>query len=153
MTAHSDPRRLLRLIAVFKFFKVLVLLFSLCIISRLVHHGDPGHDLIEWAMRLHLDPGSPLLQRILAEVLRLDAQHLTLIVAVTLAYATLFLFEGIGLWLERLWAEYLTIVATGGFIPVEIYEIVVHDGIGKIVVFVLNLAIVTYLIVQVRRRV
>ena len=41
----------------------------------------------------------------------------------TFAYSALFLVEGTGLFFEKRWAEYLTIVATVSFIPVEIYEL------------------------------
>ncbi|MBI3783500.1 MAG: DUF2127 domain-containing protein [Deltaproteobacteria bacterium] len=143
---------LLRLIAIFKLLKVSVLLLSLAVLFKLVHAHDPELSVFVWAMRLRLDPGAPFLQRILAEILRLDATRLELIAAGTSLYATLFLFEGIGLWFGALWAEYLTIVATGGFIPVEVYEIFVHDGIGKLVVFALNVLIVIVLVVQVRRQ-
>lgn len=38
-------------------------------------------------------------------------------------YSVLQLTEGIGLWLEKRWAEFLTVIATSLLIPVEIYEI------------------------------
>ena len=124
---------MLRLIAIFKFLKVVLLLLSLAAFFHMIRHGDPTHVVIVWAMRLRLDPGAPFVQRVLAEILRLDAAHLNLIAAATVLYATLFFFEGIGLWLGALWAEYLTIVATSVFIPFEVYEVFVHDGLGKIV--------------------
>ena len=36
-------------------------------------------------------------------------------------YAELFLTEGIGLWLEQRWAEWLTVIITSALIPIEIY--------------------------------
>jgi uncharacterized membrane protein (DUF2068 family) len=33
------------------------------------------------------------------------------------------LVEGVGLWLDPLWAEYLTVIATSLLIPVELYEL------------------------------
>ena len=41
----------------------------------------------------------------------------------TFLYALLYLVEGIGLLLKKHWAEYFTVVATGLFIPVEIWEV------------------------------
>jgi len=67
-------------------------------------------------------------------------------------YATLFLVEGIGLWLQRRWAEYLTVVATASFIPFEIYEVVRRVTATRIVALVVNIAILVYLIVRLRRR-
>jgi uncharacterized membrane protein (DUF2068 family) len=36
------------------------------------------------------------------------------------------LVEGTGLWLDQLWAEYLTVVATSLLVPLELYELVRH---------------------------
>jgi uncharacterized membrane protein (DUF2068 family) len=68
----------------------------------------------------------------------------------TFIYSALLLTEGIGLVLRKRWAEYFTIITTAGLIPLEIYEIVHHLTIAKIVVFAVNAAIVVYLIVRVR---
>ena len=66
-----------------------------------------------------------------------------------LAYAAVFLVEGVGLVLRRRWAEWLTVVVTASFIPIEIYELVEHFGAGKVITLVLNAAVVAYLV---RRR-
>ena len=66
-------------------------------------------------------------------------------------YGTLFLVEATGLWLQKRWAEYLTIVATGSFIPFEIYELVREVTAPRIVALVVNVAVVIYLIVRLRR--
>ena len=36
--------------------------------------------------------------------------------------------EGIGLLMRRLWAEYLTVIATAILLPLEVYEIVQKPG-------------------------
>ena len=38
-------------------------------------------------------------------------------------YSSLLMTEGIGLWLEKRWAEFLTVIATSLLIPLELYEI------------------------------
>ena len=53
--------------------------------------------------------------------------------------------------LGKRWAEYFTIVTTGGLVPVEIYELARHFTVTKLVVTLVNLLIVWYLIVRVRR--
>lgn len=63
----------------------------------------------------------------------------------SLAYAAVFLVEGIGLLRRRRWAEWLTVVVTASFIPFEIYELVRQPGAGKVAALVLNVAIVAYL--------
>ena len=51
-----------------------------------------------------------------------------------------------GLWYQKRWAEYLTFIATAVLLPLEIYEL--DDGISvlKILAFVINVAIVVYLL-------
>ena len=65
-------------------------------------------------------------------------------------YAALFLTEGIGLWLLKRWAEWFTVVITGSLVPFEIYEIYRHPTIAKVLVLMINLAVVGYLLYRVR---
>ena len=69
----------------------------------------------------------------------------------TFFYALLHTIEGIGLILERDWAGYLVIVATSSLIPFEIYEIARKFTSVRIALFLLNVGIVIYLIVALRR--
>ena len=63
-----------------------------------------------------------------------------------IAYALLEGTEAVGLWLTKRWAEYLTFVATTILLPLEIYEIVYHRSALKIIGFIVNLAVVIYLL-------
>ena len=60
--------------------------------------------------------------------------------------------EGTGLWLDQLWAEYLTVIATSLLVPFEIYELVRHPSAWKAGGIVVNIAIVVYLAHLLRRR-
>lgn len=62
------------------------------------------------------------------------------------AYALLLWIEGIGLWLMKRWGEYVAVVATSAFIPLEIYEITRGAGFLKIAVLVINIAAVVYIL-------
>ena len=66
------------------------------------------------------------------------------------AYAALFAVEGTGLWMQKRWAEYFSIVATSSLLPLEIYEVVKRVTMLRIVVLVSNVAIVAYLVWKVR---
>jgi uncharacterized membrane protein (DUF2068 family) len=63
-----------------------------------------------------------------------------------LAFGVLEGIEGIGLWLMKRWAEYLTFLVTAILLPLEIYEIVHRRSALKIIGFLINLAIVIYLL-------
>jgi len=62
----------------------------------------------------------------------------------------LFLTEGVGLWLRKRWAEWLTITITSSLVPVEIYGLYRHPTAVRVLVLTLNLAIVVYLIYHIR---
>jgi uncharacterized membrane protein (DUF2068 family) len=66
------------------------------------------------------------------------------------AYALLEGVEAVGLWYQKRWAEYLTFVATAVFLPVEIYELLDTLSPLKAITFLLNLAVVIYLLVAKR---
>jgi len=69
------------------------------------------------------------------------------VVAVTAAvYCILEGTEAVGLWKERRWAEYLTAVATAGFLPFEIIELTKKVSPLKVGTLVVNVAILVYLI-------
>jgi uncharacterized membrane protein (DUF2068 family) len=55
------------------------------------------------------------------------------------------LTEAWGLHLKRKWAEWLTVVATGILVPFELYKVVVRVTFFKVVILVVNTAIVYYL--------
>jgi uncharacterized membrane protein (DUF2068 family) len=63
-----------------------------------------------------------------------------------LAYGLLEATEAVGLWFGKRWAEYLTFLATSILLPLEIYEIVHGGTVLKAVGFIINLAVVVYLL-------
>lgn len=62
-----------------------------------------------------------------------------------LSYGSLNLVEGYGLHRRKRWAEWLTVIATGLFIPFEIYEVIQAQTLVRIGALILNIAIVYYL--------
>jgi uncharacterized membrane protein (DUF2068 family) len=120
-------------------------------IFRLLH-SDLGELLENLASRLHLDPENRLVHAAIYRVAGLDEAHLKAIGAGSLFYCVLELVEGVGLLLRRRWAEYLTIVATVLLLPPEIYEIARKVSPVRVGVLVLNLAILAYLVVKLRRQ-
>jgi uncharacterized membrane protein (DUF2068 family) len=70
---------------------------------------------------------------------------LVLVAVLLLAYALIELVEAGGLWYAKRWAEYLTVVATAAFLPLEIYELTEHISWLKIATLVLNILAVVYI--------
>jgi uncharacterized membrane protein (DUF2068 family) len=63
-----------------------------------------------------------------------------------LGYAVLEGVEAVGLWYAKRWAEYLTFLATALLIPLEVYEIIHKQSGLKIVGFLVNVAVLVYLL-------
>ena len=61
-------------------------------------------------------------------------------------YAALFLTEGTGLLFRKRWAEWLTIVATGSLMPIELYELIKQFTAIRLFALLINAAVVLYLI-------
>jgi uncharacterized membrane protein (DUF2068 family) len=82
----------------------------------------------------------------LDKIFSLQGGQLHLLGAAVAAYAVLELVEAVGLWFAKRWAEYLTFVATAVFLPLEVYELTKTVSALKITAFVINVAIVAYLL-------
>jgi len=148
---HSSDTALLRLIAFFKLVKAALLILTGIGLLKLVHL-DPAAELEHWIIKLGLDPGSRLLNHAIERVTNLPPHRIRELGIGTFIYAALFLTEGIGLWLLKRWAEWFTVIATGSLIPIEAYEIYRHPTPLKFLVFILNAAIVAYLVYRIVHR-
>jgi uncharacterized membrane protein (DUF2068 family) len=84
--------------------------------------------------------------RDLDRLFTLDAGRLRLFGAAVLVYAAVEGVEAVGLWWERRWAEYLTLIVTASFLPIEVRELTRHVTTFKVVAFVVNVAVVIYLL-------
>ena len=82
--------------------------------------------------------------RLIQKALHTDPHTLKLISLGVLAYGALELLEAVGLWLMRRWGEYVAVVGTGIFIPLEVYELVDKLSWLKLVAFVINVFAVVY---------
>jgi uncharacterized membrane protein (DUF2068 family) len=149
MKASHD--RILRLIAVFKFLKS-AMLIALGVGAFRLLHKDLGEVLAHWAMAFRVDPGNRFVDAALAKVSNLRPQQIRELGLGSFLYAALFLTEGTGLWLQKRWGEWLTVIITGSLLPVEIYEIFRRANWAKLGVLAINVGILWYLIGKVRGR-
>jgi uncharacterized membrane protein (DUF2068 family) len=152
--AHDAPRsrRIIRLIAIERVIRGLLLLAGGTYL--LAHLGADYGRLAERMMRaVELDPRQHFLHHIVARLHGLHAEQLRIAGVLALAYGGIEIVEGTGLWLDQLWAEYLTVIVTTVLIPFEVYELVIHPTIWKTGGIAVNLVIVAYLAHLLRRRV
>jgi uncharacterized membrane protein (DUF2068 family) len=139
----------LAVIAVFKVVKGLLLLLVGLSLLKLVHAeiATLSSLLIE---ALHLNADSRIIHALVLKVDALQPHSVLVAGLVSLGYAGLLLLEGIGLWLERSWAAYLTVISTSLLLPFELYEVIDRVTILRAGLLILNLVIVLYLIRQLK---
>jgi len=141
----------LRLIGAFKLAKG-VLLAAVALGTLHLVHGDVAELAFRFARRLHLDPEGRLVEPALRRLGGIDPRAMMRFSLGALVYAALLLTEGIGLLMAQHWAEYLTLVLTASLVPLEVYELARHPNVTRATVLAVNLAIVIYLAVRVRRK-
>jgi hypothetical protein len=76
----------------------------------------------------------------------LQSSRLHLFAAVLLAYAVVEGVEAVGLWQQRRWAEYLTLLVTASLLPFEVWEMTTRLTPFKVIAFAINAAVVVYLL-------
>jgi uncharacterized membrane protein (DUF2068 family) len=146
---HEHSRGLL-VIAAFKFLKGLALLV-VGITAPALLSKDVGPTVEHWANLFRVDPHNHYIHLLIEKLSLVDPKKLKEFRVGTFIYSAIFLTEGIGLALRKRWAEYLTIVTTGSFLPLEVYEIVRLATLAKIMLLLFNIAIVVYLVFELRR--
>jgi uncharacterized membrane protein (DUF2068 family) len=82
----------------------------------------------------------------LNKLFSLRSSTLSGVAAAVLTYSAVEGIEAVGLWFQKRWAEYLTLIVTASFLPIEVYEIAHKLSPFKIIAFVINVAVVVYLL-------
>ena len=151
MPARSGKRN--RGVVVIALFKLVNGVLLLAVAIGMLHflHRDVRQMAEQMINHLRVDPDNKYVAALLAKLGLVDDRHLKELGGLTAIYAGLFLTEGVGLLFRKRWAEYLTVIATGSLIPVEIYEIATHCTAPRIVLAIVNVAIVVYLVVQLKK--
>jgi uncharacterized membrane protein (DUF2068 family) len=149
---------LLRLFAVERWVRALVLFGGAYVVHRFAGRQDQ--------LRQAFDNATPALRQVFGQA-GFDLQHsktlellqkivdakpttLTWIIVGLVVYGVVETVEGVGLWLLTRWGEYFAFVATGMFLPLEVYELAHRVSALKVVTFLVNLALVLYLVLAKR---
>ena len=133
----------------------LVKAVSLLLVAFGVHKllgGNAGDMLHKWAQAVRVDPESRWAHLVISKVTGLSTGRMRELELGTLFYAGLFTVEGVGLVLRKRWAEYVAIISTVLFLPIEVIELYQHVSAVRIAVLVANVVMVVYLVWAVRRK-
>jgi len=147
LNSHAPSKkhnRWLILIALFKLGQALLFIAIGVGALRLVGK-DIGDALESLANHLRFNTESQLVNFIIEKASNIDDRMLRRISAVFFLYAGLDLVEGIGLYLEKVWAEFLTLAITASFLPWEIYEVFRRVTWPRVGLLTINVLVLLYL--------
>lgn len=144
-SGHRHHNRWLLLIALYKVLQAL-LFIALGVGAFRLLHKDIGDMLATLVDRLRFNPESRFVNFVLDKASLLNDPMLKRIGAVAFAYAGLGLAEGIGLYLERAWGEFLTLAITASFLPWEAFEIFRRLTWIRVSLLSINFLVFLYLI-------
>ena len=150
MAGKSAHGRGLRIIAAFKLLKALALI-AVGVGALKLLHKDVAAIAEHWINIFQVDPHNHFIDLLLTKLANINDHRLKELSVGTFVYAGIFLVEGMGLAMQKRWAEYFTIVTTSSLLPIEIYELWRRVSIGKCLALAINLAVVAYLILELRR--
>lgn len=145
----TSQTRVVRLIALFKLLKG-VLLIALGVAALKLLHKDVASLVENWVGVFGLDQNSRFAGRALLTAAALTPNRVRELIVGSFLYGGLFMTEGIGLWLLKRWAMWFTVIITGSFLPLEIYELAHHPSAGKVGILVVNLIFAVYLARRIR---
>ena len=146
-----EPRLgILRIIAIYKLVKVLLLL-ALAYGEVRLHDASLAAKLLTCASARPLGLERQVVTQLLTWFSGISASGIHTLRLVTLCYAAVFAIEGIGLWMRKRWAEWMTTIITASLIPFELWELFYRPNVGKVLVLLANIAIVVILVLHVRR--
>lgn len=152
--SFSKPKRhnqWLILIAAFKLAQAL-LFVAIGVGALRLLHKDVGDLLAMLAEHLRFNPESRLVNFILEKGPLVTDRLLRRIGAVVFIYAGLDLVEGVGLYFEKVWAEYFTLAITASFLPLEIFEVHRRITLVRVGLLVVNALVFVYLMKLVTER-
>ncbi len=142
--ARSERHRWLELIGFLKLLKGAFFVGLGFALLQMLHHDLYMMSL--WAVEvLHLDPDRLLIAKMLGKISLITNHRLKQLGALVFLYAALDFVEGIGLILEKRWAEYFTLGITIALLPLEVIKLIQHPNHWTVLVLLVNILIVIYL--------
>lgn len=84
------------------------------------------------------------------KVLSANPNSLTLLASALVGYGALQVAEGVGLVLLRRWGEYVAVIGTSVFLPLEVFELTERVTVLRVLALVVNVAAVLYLLLTKR---
>lgn len=134
----------LRAVALFEATKGVVVILAGLGLLALIHRDVQA--LAEDVVRhLHFNPAKRFPRIFLDAAASATDARLWTMALTAMAYALVRFVEAVGLWRQRVWAEWFGILSGSIYLPVELYELTVSVRPVKLVILAVNLFIVGWL--------
>jgi uncharacterized membrane protein (DUF2068 family) len=146
----DTDRRAMQAVAMMEALKGIIVLGAGFGVLALLHR-DVARIAVSLVTRLHIDPSEHYAGIFLHVANQVTDARLWLGAGLAALYSALRFAEGYGLWFERRWGEWLGVASGGIYLPIEVYELWHQPGPVKATTLTLNLAVVSYLALRLRR--
>ena len=151
MEQDSLRHKGLRFIAIIKLIKATGFIVAGFGLLHFLHKDIDDQIQYYFRFYLHVGPEQPLVQWLLEQASIMDDKKIIYFSITSFIAAVLLVTEGIGLYMEKRWAEWMTAILTGSFIPIELYRLFDQITYVRSLILLLNLSIVAYLVWVIRQ--
>jgi uncharacterized membrane protein (DUF2068 family) len=135
----------LRTIAMFEVTKAAIVLLLGCGLFHLMHNNLDG--VAKRVVQvLHVNPEGKLSSLFFELASHASDRYLWVLALSTLAYASVRSTEAYGLWREREWAQWFSLLSTALYVPPELYWILRNPSWLKCAVLVTNIAVFLFML-------
>ncbi len=149
--SRQNHNRGLLLVGLFKLSKA-IFFFALGAGALHLVHRNVSDVVLRIVNALRLDPESHFVNVLMDKANLIGGHQLRRFSLFTFSYSLLCLIEGTGLVLEKVWAEYITVVLTVMGLPWESYELFLRFSLLKVAILLLNVAVLVYLLWVLKRK-
>jgi len=147
---HRGSVQVLRAVASLELGKGLIVLLAACGVLLLVRREDPWDIADSLLKLLHISPDHHFAQVFLDWADSLTETKVWAVAGVAVGYSLLRFVEAYGLWYARAWAEWIALVSGTLYLPFEIYKLVHHPNAFHVAVFLINVAVVVYMVYELK---
>lgn len=151
MDSQSSLRNAVKTMALFEALKGAAALLALLGVLSLLHH-DLHRLALELIGHVGLSPHQHYPSLLLQGVDRLNVTPIHTLVLMGCFYAAIRFVEAWGLWQDKVWGEWLGVLSSGIYIPLEVRHVLHRSSWQGALVLVFNIALVLVLMARLWQR-
>ncbi len=134
----------LKFLALFEAAKGMLVLLVGAGLLALIHRNvqNEGADIVQF---FHLNPAGHYPEIFLKTLSNINSTNLWLLSVSAILYVIIRLAEAYGLWHNRAWAVWFAVASSALFLPIELFELYKRITISRLLILLLNIALILYL--------